>query len=116
MTDRQPLADIAAEARHVLAGCAAHQVTARLIGGLAVARHQHLATPTELRRSYGDIDIVIGRKEGRRRRRALRPTRATWRTPVQRTARRPADAFLRPDNGRQLDVFVGSLDMCHALT
>ena len=69
MTARQPLADIAAEARQVLDGCAAHQVSARLIGGLAVAQHEHLATPPELRRSYADIDIVIGRKEGRGTRR-----------------------------------------------
>jgi len=55
----------------VLAGCAAHEVSARLIGGLAVARHQHLATLTELRRSYGDIDIVIGRKEGKGAKAAL---------------------------------------------
>ncbi len=50
MTARQPLADIAAEARQVLDGCAAHQVSARLIGGLAVAQHQHLPTPPELQR------------------------------------------------------------------
>jgi hypothetical protein len=115
MTDRQPLADITAEAGQVLAGCAAHQVSARLIGGLAVARHEHLATPPELRRSYADIDIVIGRKEGRAARGAL----------VQ-LGYVPNDGFnaLHGDrrllyydraNGRQLDVFVGTFAMSHTL-
>jgi hypothetical protein len=47
MTAREPLADIGAEARQVLAGCATHNVSARLIGGLAVAQHQHMATPLD---------------------------------------------------------------------
>ena len=71
MTAREPLADIAAEARQVLGGCADHDVGARLIGGLAVAMHQHTPTPVELQRSYADIDIVIGRKEGRGTKEAL---------------------------------------------
>jgi hypothetical protein len=112
---REPLADIAEEAGQVLAVCAAHQVSARLIGGLAVARHQHRPTPPELRRSYADIDIVIGRKEGRGAKAALLELGYV-----------PNDRFnaLRGDrrmlfydtaNGRQLDVFVGTFAMCHAL-
>jgi len=115
MTSREPLADIAAEARRVLAGCAAHEVSARLIGGLAVALHQHTATPVELQRSYADIDIVIGRKEGRGAKEAMFELGYV-----------PNDRFnaLRGDrrllfydtaNGRQLDVFVGTFAMCHTL-
>jgi hypothetical protein len=115
MTDRQPLADIAAEAGQVLAGCAAHQVSARLIGGLAVARHQHLATPTELRRSYGDIDIVIGRKEGKGAKAAL--TELGYEPNERFNALRGDRRMLFYDtaNGRQIDVFVGTFAMCHAL-
>ena len=46
MTAREPLADITEEARQVLAGCAARDVSARLIGGLAVAMHRHTPTPS----------------------------------------------------------------------
>jgi hypothetical protein len=115
MTSREPLADIAAEARRVLARCAAHEVSARLIGGLAVALHQHMATPPELQRSYADIDIVIGRREGR-----------AAKTAMLELGYVPNDRFnsLRGDrrllyydtaNGRQLDVFVGTFAMCHTL-
>ena len=115
MTSREPLTDIIEEARQVLAGCAARDVSARLIGGLAVAMHQHTPTPVELQRSYADIDIVIGRKDGRGAKTAL-----------AELGYAPNDRFnaLRGDrrllfydtvNGRQLDVFVGTFAMCHAL-
>ena len=115
MTGRQPLADIAAEAGQVLDRCAAHEVSARLIGGLAVARHQHLATPPELRRSYGDIDIVIGRKEGRGTKAALLELgyEPNERFNALRGDRRML--FYDTANGRQIDVFVGTFAMCHAL-
>ena len=36
-----------------------------VIGGLAVARYQHVAASAAPRRSYANIDTVIGRKDGR---------------------------------------------------
>jgi hypothetical protein len=115
MTTREPLADIAAEAGQVLAGCAAHEVSARLIGGLAVAQHQHLDTPPELRRAYGDIDIVIGRKEGKGAKAALA---GLGYLPNERFNALRGDRrllFYDTANGRQIDVFVGTFAMCHTL-
>ncbi len=115
MTARAPLADIVAEARQVLAACAARGVSARLIGGLAVALHEHTATPPELRRAYADIDIVIGRKEGRGAKKALT---GLGYTPNDRFNALRGDRrllFYDTANGRQLDVFVGTFAMCHTL-
>ena len=115
MTSREPLADITAEARQVLAGCAARDVSARLIGGLAVAMHQHTPTPVELQRSYADIDIVIGRKDGRGAKTALAELGYA---PNERFNALRGDRrllFYDTVNGRQLDVFVGTFAMCHAL-
>ncbi len=115
MTATEPLADIVAEARRVLDSCAAREVSARLIGGLAVALHQHTATPPELRRSYADIDIVIGRKEGRGTKEAL--TGLGYIPNDRFNALRGDRRLLFYDtvNGRQLDVFVGTFAMCHTL-
>jgi hypothetical protein len=115
MTAREPLADIAAEARQVLDGCAAHQVSARLLGGLAVAMHRHTPVPAALRRSYADIDIVIGRKDGRGAKAALA---ALGYVPNERFNALRGDRrllFYDTVNGRQLDVFVGTFAMCHTL-
>ena len=115
MTARAPLADVLAEARQVLGGCAAHKVGARLIGGLAVAQHQHLPTPQELQRSYADIDIVIGRKEGKAAKAAL--TELGYEPNERFNALRGDRRMLFYDtvNGRQIDVFVGTFAMCHTL-
>jgi hypothetical protein len=115
MITRTPAPDITEEARHVLAGCAAQDATARLLGGLAVALHQHAATPAVLARSYGDIDIVIGRKDGRPVRAALTELGyvANDRFNALHGDRRLL--FYDTANGRQLDVFLGTFSMCHAL-
>ena len=115
MTARTPAADITSEARQVLARCTAENVTARLIGGLAVAWHQHEPTPPGLQRSYADIDIVIGRKEGRAATSALLQLGYL---PNERFNALHGDRrllFYDQANDRQLDVFVGSFAMCHAL-
>jgi hypothetical protein len=115
MTARTPVAEIAEEARQVLAGCAAGNVTARLIGGLAVAWHQHEATPPELRRSYADIDIVIGRKEGRAARAALLELGYVPNDGFNALHGDRRLLFYDQANGRQLDVFVGTFAMSHTL-
>ena len=110
-----PAADIAEEAGNVLAGCAAGQVNGRLLGGLAVARHLHTTTPPQLARSYADIDIVIGRKEGKRAKAVLT---GLGYLPNERFNSVHGDRrllFYDEHNGRQLDVFVGSFAMCHTL-
>lgn len=115
MTDRTPVADITEEARQVLTTCSAENVTARLIGGLAVAWHQHEPTPPNLQRSYADIDIVIGRKESRAATSALLQLGYM---PNERFNALHGDRrllFYDQPNGRQLDVFVGSFAMCHTL-
>ena len=115
MTDRTPVADITEEARQVLAGCSAANVTARLIGGLAVASHQHEPTPPELQRSYADIDIVIGRKEGRAARGALAQLGYVPNDGFNALHGDRRLLFYDQANRRQLDVFVGTFAMSHTL-
>ena len=80
-----------------------------------MAQHQHLPTPPELRRSYADIDIVIGRKEGRGTKAAL--TELGYEPNERFNALRGDRRMLFYDtaNGRQIDVFVGTFAMCHTL-
>ena len=112
---RTPAADIVEEARHLLAGCAAQNAHARLIGGLAAAWHLHIPTPPELQRSYGDIDIVIGRKEGRQAKAALLELGYVPNDSFNALHGDRRLLFYDKVNGRQLDVFVGVFSMCHTL-
>jgi hypothetical protein len=115
MTDRTPVADITEEARQVLAGCNAANLTARLIGGLAVAWHQHAPTPPDLQRAYADIDIVIGRKEGRAAKGALLQLGYVPNDGFNALHGDRRLLFYDQPNGRQLDVFVGTFAMSHTL-
>jgi hypothetical protein len=112
---RVPVPDVAEEARELLAGCAGAGVTARLIGGLAVAGHQHVATPPSLRRSYADIDIVIGRKQGRAAKAALLSLGYVPNNEFNALRGDRRLLFYDRANGRQVDVFVGTFAMCHSL-
>ena len=110
-----PLADVRAEARRVVAAAEAAGAHARVVGGVAVALHEHVPLPASLVRPYADIDLVV---------------EAGAEAALSRTL---ADLGYEPDrrfnalygyrrmlfwdrpNDRQLDVFVGRFAMCHKL-
>jgi hypothetical protein len=88
---------------------------ARVVGGVAVALHDHVPLPPSLSRPYADIDLVVA---------------AGGESTLARTL---AELGYEPDrrfnalygyrrllfwdrpNDRQLDVFVGAFAMCHRL-
>jgi hypothetical protein len=113
MTDA-PLADIRAEARRLLDSAAADAVTLRALGGLAV--HEHApARHATLSREYKDIDVITTRRESSRVAEFL--VRMGYEPDEQFNAINGHRRLLFYDtgNGRQLDVFVGSFEMCHTL-
>jgi hypothetical protein len=109
-----PVADIIVEAQRLLDEAARASVTIRLLGGLAVHEHTPKHLPT-LAREYNDIDLITTKREGARVADFL--TRMGYEPDPEFNAlnghRRLL--FYDTDHGRQLDVFVGSFEMCHAL-
>jgi hypothetical protein len=115
MTTTIPLADIEREASRLTGAFAERGLGVRLIGGLAVAGHRHREIPGTLRRTYGDIDLVIHPREGKAFRAAM--TELGY-TPNVRFNNMRGDRRLLFDdepNDRKLDVFVGGFQMCHAM-
>jgi hypothetical protein len=111
----RPLPDVVEEAERVVDSLAGRGVTVRLLGGVGVAAHRHGPVPAALLRSFGDIDLVTGRKSGKALAGGLT---ALGYTPNDRFnalhgARRML--FYDTDNSRQMDVFVGEFAMCHRL-
>jgi len=110
-----PLADLRAEARRVIAAADASGARARVVGGVAVALHDHISLPDSLVRSYADIDLVV--EAGHE------PTLARTLADVGYEADRKFNAlhgyrrmlFWDRPNDRQLDVFVGRFAMCQTL-
>jgi hypothetical protein len=116
MSDRPaPLADVVAEAHRVVSGAERSGVTARVLGGVGVALHDHGPVPSSLQRTYGDIDIVVPAKSTRATAAALTALGyvSNDRFNAVHGARRML--FYDEANSRQLDVFVGVFAMCHEL-
>ena len=110
-----PLADVRGEARRVVAAVEAAGTLARVVGGVAIALHDHVALPASLVRPYADIDLVVQA--------GGESTLARTLIEMGYEADRKFNAlygyrrmlFWDRPNERQLDVFVGAFSMCHKL-
>jgi hypothetical protein len=108
-----PLADIVAEARRVLDAAAERDVPLRLLGGLAIA----LTAPEHrlLPRPYKDIDFVTRRGQSREVTALLDELGYEGNERFNAMNGQRRLLFLDTVNERQVDVFVGSFQMCHQL-
>ena len=110
-----PLADVEAEAVRLLERATQAKVLVRLLGGAAVGMHRHTPFPPMLERRYGDIDVVVKKAQDRGLKRLLEelgyvPNRSFNNLHGDRRL-----LFYDERNARQLDVFIGTFRMCHAL-
>ena len=115
MTATEPLADIEREASRLVSALGEHGVQARLIGGLAVAGHRHREIPAALRRSYGDIDLVIPPGEGRKFSAAMTELGYTPNVRFNNLRGDKRMLFTDEPQDRRVDVFVGGFQMCHEM-
>jgi hypothetical protein len=111
----EPVADIVEEARRILREAAAHSLTVRLIGGLAIRMHATGRPLGRLAREFKDIDLVTPGNKSRDVNDLLEslgytPDRAFN---VFNSGRRAL--FYDLGHERQLDVFVGGFEMCHKI-
>ncbi|MGN6378365.1 MAG: hypothetical protein ACTHNU_05395 [Gaiellales bacterium] len=108
-----PDADIMNEANRLLDAANAADVPVRLIGGLAVRLHVPTGTDPVFEREYKDIDLVTLKGKSRKvtdfmTSMGYEPDRVFNATNGHRRL-----LFYDTGNGRQVDVFVGSFEMCH---
>jgi Uncharacterised nucleotidyltransferase len=113
--DPAPLADIEAEAGRLLELASVQGITIRLIGGVAVAQHRHVELPEGLERVYGDIDLVVKKRDDRRLREMLESSGYVANRRFNSLHGHQRLLYYDEVNGRQLDVFVGAFHMCHEL-
>lgn len=106
--------DILQEAQRIVAAGQAQGVILRLLGGLAIRLHAPSATHRALARNYPDIDFATPNKG-----RAVEQVIAGLGYEPDKTFNLlNGDSrllFYDPARNRQIDVFVGSFEMCHRL-
>ena len=110
-----PVADVIAEAERISAAASQARVGVKLVGGAAVNLHCSSARQAPLKRKYGDLDFVAPSKqrpavqklfeslgyEGDRRFNTLNGDQRLL--------------YLDGVNGRQIDVFIDRMKMCHVI-
>jgi hypothetical protein len=108
-------ADISAEARRVVVGADAADVTLRVLGGVAVELHTPGGVPEEFARPYRDIDLVTTRKHGRAAARVLSEFGYIANERFNAMNGSTRLVFYDEEHNRQIDVFVGEFRMCHEI-
>ena len=109
------LPDVVAEARRLADHAGERGLELRAIGGVAVALHAPGGIPPPLARTYGDIDLVSGRKSGRGAAQLLADAGYEPNERFNAMNGSTRLVFYDADNGRQVDVFVGEFRMCHVV-
>src|SRR5205085_1523094 len=106
-------ADILAEANRLLAAAHEANVPVRLIGGIAVRLHIPTDETPVLQREYKDIDLVTLKGKSNVVKEFM--TSMGYEGDRMFNATNGARRLLFYDvpNSRQVDIFVGSFDMCH---
>jgi hypothetical protein len=109
-----PHADIAAEAERLIATAEPLDLPLRLIGGLAVKLHcsREIAS---LERQPQDIDLVTLRGKGKAVTEILPELGYVANLNFNTMNSGKRALFYDTPNERQVDVFVGSFEMCHAI-
>ena len=107
--------DVFEETVRLLSAAQAANLPVRVLGGMAVVLHVGDLLHPAFRREYRDIDLATAKRDGRKV--------ADFLTEQGYTPNKTFNAmhgarrllFYDEPNGRQIDVFVGTFEMCHQL-
>ena len=108
------LEDIVAEGQRLLALAEESAVDMRLLGGVAVRLHA-VEVPPALDRQYKDLDLAVPKKAAAPLDQLLRGAGYTPHVSFNAMHARERALFFDDAHGRQVDVFVDSFRMCHAI-
>ena len=115
MATGRPLADVLAEAERVTGAAIEAGVSLKLIGGAAVCLHSSSARQQPLKRKYGDLDFVTPSRQRGAVERLFTTLGYDSEVRFNTLNGDRRLLYLDPENGRQVDVFVDVVRMCHVI-
>jgi hypothetical protein len=115
MSTVAPETDIVVEATRLLEAARANDVPVRLIGGLAVRLHIGTESEPVFTREYKDIDLATVKGKSKQVTELMLSMGYEADRPFNATNGHRRLLFYDMANQRQVDVFVGSFEMCHEI-
>jgi hypothetical protein len=109
------LPDVTEEASRLIVAATQAGVQIRLIGGTAIRLHLNGEPHRAFVREIQDIDLVTRKRDGRRLSEFLEQQGYTANRQFNATNGARRLLFYDEPNGRQLDIFVDTFEMCHVL-
>jgi hypothetical protein len=113
MSDHAPLDDIVLEADRLLQAAATADLTLRLIGVLAV--RAHAGGDPVIARACKDIDLVTPKGRGKRVSEFMAAMGYEADRSFNATNGHRRLLYYDPPHNRQVDIFVGTFEMCHSI-
>jgi hypothetical protein len=110
-----PVADVIAEAERITAAARALKVPVKLVGGAAVNLHSRSAREAPLKRRYGDLDFVAASKQRQAAEKLFESLGYQGDRRFNTLNGHQRLLYLDPVNGRQIDIFIDRMRMCHVI-
>jgi hypothetical protein len=111
----RPVADVIAEAERISAAARASKVPVKLVGGAAVNLHSRSAREAPLKRKYGDLDFVASSKQQASVQKLFQSLGYEGDRRFNTLNGHQRLLYLDGVNGRQIDVFIDRMKMCHVI-
>jgi hypothetical protein len=110
-----PVADVIEEAERISAAAATAKMPVKLVGGAAVNLHSSSARQAPLKRKYGDLDFVASSKQQAAVQKLFESLGYQGDRRFNTLNGHQRLLYLDEVNGRQIDIFIDRMKMCHVI-
>jgi hypothetical protein len=115
ITPAAPVSDVIVEAERIAAAAREAKVSVKLVGGAAVNLHSRSAGHPPLKRKYGDLDFVASSRHRAGVQRLFESLGYQGDLRFNTLNGHQRLLYLDGVNGRQVDIFIDRMRMCHVI-
>jgi hypothetical protein len=112
---RVPLADVIAEAQRIATAATERRLAVKLVGGAGINLHSGSAQHSPLKRKYGDLDFVAPSRQQGEVQKLFESLGYQGETRFNTLNGHQRLLYLDGQNGRQIDIFIDRMRMCHVV-
>lgn len=114
-SEGQPASEVIAEAERITGAARQKNLSVKLVGGAAVNLHSPSARRAPLKRKYGDLDFVVPSKQRPQVQKFFESLGYEGEARFNLLNGHQRLLYLDGVNGRQVDIFIDRMKMCHVI-